>query len=300
MNNMPKLLWHYTSIDAFKGIIDNECLFMTKYDQLNDSSEVEYARNIMLDYLHSFHCDSRYQQFKNWVISVLENYINRPLFITSFSEKEDDLDQWRAYVPEEGGVAIGFDSYQLKQGFLNEYIPKGTYIKERGVVEYENGGGIAVRHICSFFKCRYGAEETTAWVNQQVCSWFCDKSYAGNFNRLKKTHEDSDYRRLLLVSLSVLDSSLYRILGTTKHHGFFNEKEWRWINSNPRPNEFSVTQSGNKKEIVKAKIHPADCITEVWISPHGDTTAIKASLEPYQLRLRFEIHESKIPFKNNI
>jgi hypothetical protein len=42
-----------------------------------------------------------------------------PVFVTCFSERGDDLSQWRAYSGSEGGYAIQFDAMKIRQaGFL--------------------------------------------------------------------------------------------------------------------------------------------------------------------------------------
>ena len=44
-NKIPKVFYHYTSIEAFQGIINNKKLWLTNSKYFNDPSEVDYGFN---------------------------------------------------------------------------------------------------------------------------------------------------------------------------------------------------------------------------------------------------------------
>lgn len=51
ISNLPKHLYHYTTLEGLKGIISSNALWATHYKYLNDSSEVDYARSIISEAL---------------------------------------------------------------------------------------------------------------------------------------------------------------------------------------------------------------------------------------------------------
>lgn len=57
----------------------------------------------------------------NGVINRLRNYHNFTghTFVSSFSNKDDQLSQWRGYNQKGSGICIGFDTFKLKK-FLAE------------------------------------------------------------------------------------------------------------------------------------------------------------------------------------
>lgn len=295
-NYLPGVLYHYTSIEGFKGIIDKKCMRMTKYDQLNDTSEIILARDLIISIIKEYECDPENMVFKEYLLKALEYFENLNIFITSYSEKANDLEQWRAYAPK-GGVAIGFDSNELARGFIDEILPDGEYKKERGVVFTPNGGGQGVRHQANFHKCLYVSGEAEERVKRSVAKWFKSEAYAGLFNL--STKEQADWTKFATaVCQMTLSKSIYDLVTTIKHNAYKNEAEWRWVNR-PKPESFTKRLDEKNREYVTGGIHPEDCIKEVWISPHGDKDTIKRVLNFYQEvhNLKFSIEESDIPYR---
>lgn len=52
-NQTKKVLYHYTSLDRFMGMIENNNLWMSKGNFLNDSSELIYIEKIANDTIKS-------------------------------------------------------------------------------------------------------------------------------------------------------------------------------------------------------------------------------------------------------
>jgi len=103
----PKLLYHYTDQKGLLGIIENECLWATHSQFLNDLSEYR----IVFDALQK---KIRTERTDDW--AVLQSRFLRArqmkgFFVSSFShEKQDDsLTMWRGYAAPIGGYSIGFD-----------------------------------------------------------------------------------------------------------------------------------------------------------------------------------------------
>jgi hypothetical protein len=115
----PEYLYHYTNASALMSIVVNNCMWCTNIGYLNDSREwvhcFDLARHIAATIGKSERnvttvwdrIERLCQKLKN--ISPGEN----PFYIASFSERADDLSQWRGYAPS-GGIAIRFEYEQLK------------------------------------------------------------------------------------------------------------------------------------------------------------------------------------------
>ncbi|NBB86545.1 MAG: DUF2971 domain-containing protein [Bacteroidetes bacterium] len=118
-------IYHYTSPEGLIGILQNGELWASNIHHLNDSSEMDYAfqllktrlkdRNVQMDEGRG----ELFKAFERWIDSIKS--VN--VFIGSFSERPNLLSQWRAYCPPSGGYSIGFSYRDLqphlqRQGFL--------------------------------------------------------------------------------------------------------------------------------------------------------------------------------------
>lgn len=112
-------IYHYTSGDNFINIIKKGELWATQAACLNDTTEITYAINCLLERvevkLQSGGNDKNYyilQRMKESLSSP--NIETSPVFVSCFSESQDDLSQWRAYSGHEGGYALEFDASKLR------------------------------------------------------------------------------------------------------------------------------------------------------------------------------------------
>jgi hypothetical protein len=112
-------LHHYTSLDGMLGIVRNKCLWATHIAHLNDSTELDYAVELLRGRINQTlwedepAADDRkcLEQLLQWLGNrELQNTL---LFTCSFSEEANLLSQWRAYCPASGGVSLGFDAAEL-------------------------------------------------------------------------------------------------------------------------------------------------------------------------------------------
>lgn len=104
-----KLIYHYTSFDAFLNIIKTKCFWATNIYFTSDFMEVNLGIN-----RHQFainnskieNADLFYEEF----LKLLEPFRlpTREIYFLSFSKNQNDLSQWRAYAKK--GVCIGIDS----------------------------------------------------------------------------------------------------------------------------------------------------------------------------------------------
>jgi Protein of unknown function (DUF2971) len=159
LSDISHYLYHYTNKQSLKGILENQCLWATHYKFLNDSLEIEIAREklkeslypLTKEFLINFSTESpNAQEFinKNGGLEGVVNFYNETfvdssfkamfktdeIYITSFcsqrkSKNEDEdkyinenglLSQWRAYGGD-GGYAIVFKTHKLGELIELEY-----------------------------------------------------------------------------------------------------------------------------------------------------------------------------------
>lgn len=120
---LPDVLYHYTSFEGFKGIINSKEIWATAADYLHsDPTEITIAKTVALEILRERekHFNGKEELYDSCKKSV-ENSDRSKGFqcICSFAEDGDLLSQWRAYCPK-GGVSIGFSVPKI--GGNNEYL----------------------------------------------------------------------------------------------------------------------------------------------------------------------------------
>jgi hypothetical protein len=109
-------LYHYTSIDGLFGIVTSNHLWLTDYEFLNDSSELNFSLEVADTSLEKFDTEN----YSNRVASLVPEWRKQlaltvptcKIYVSSFSEDRDNLSLWRAYAPN-GGISLGFRSDQF-------------------------------------------------------------------------------------------------------------------------------------------------------------------------------------------
>ena len=105
-------LYHYTGLNALRGIIETESIWCTDYRHMNDQSELSYGVEVAKDALArlAIQADARVCLFCQCVDGLLDiTHFNGNLdfYTASFTAQRDDPDQWERYGDKGRGVAIG-------------------------------------------------------------------------------------------------------------------------------------------------------------------------------------------------
>jgi hypothetical protein len=120
-NQLPTTVYHYTNSAGLKGIIESGVMRATHLGFMNDATEYLHAADLLRDKVvaaRELNNNGPARQMldemeKNLKETTVSNMY--PQFVTCFSEKPNDLSQWRAYGQGEGGFSIGFSSLGLKE-----------------------------------------------------------------------------------------------------------------------------------------------------------------------------------------
>lgn len=107
----PKVVYHYTSLEGFIGIVKGRSIWMSDFSYLNDRRELTYGADLVKNAIRRI----SESETESKVLSLLStwnenlNTLQNRVCIASFSGDDDSLSQWRAYGP----LAIGFTVYPL-------------------------------------------------------------------------------------------------------------------------------------------------------------------------------------------
>ena len=117
-----ELLHHYTTSDGLIGIFESRAIWATSIHHLNDAEEYVHATKLLRDELEKRlkgETGQRKATFANWLNDLIRDERGRA-FIVSFSERSDDLSQWRAYANCDNAYAIAFDQREML-GMLTDF-----------------------------------------------------------------------------------------------------------------------------------------------------------------------------------
>lgn len=115
----PSNFYQYSTISAFKGIIESNNLWATHWAYLNDSKELqrglEIARQVILKFnqttKQSYLCPLE-GYLSNRVKKAAFNIINA--YVLCFSEELDNLNLWRGYGDGYNSIAINYNTAHLE------------------------------------------------------------------------------------------------------------------------------------------------------------------------------------------
>lgn len=126
---IPRVIYHYCSLDTFNAIITNKTLRLSDITKSNDSKELIFIKPKIEEIFMAAYKAESAKYFKNTVSEELwkeqityyvsdwfdEKYTHFACYVMCFSGERDLLSQWRGYANDGKGVSIGFNSNALKQ-----------------------------------------------------------------------------------------------------------------------------------------------------------------------------------------
>jgi hypothetical protein len=239
-------LYHYTTAEGLKGILETLSLWGTDVRFLNDALETKFARDLMADavlamenpasdpshFAHAF-SEQAFETFNLYRTLALEAMCAPDIgvYVVCFCELGDMLSQWRGYGLDHG-YAIEFDLAALEDALAN--YPHHDYAS--GITRLSYGIPAA------FDVISVGVEEMA------------------RFN-LNHPGVKAEYMALQLTSM----------LATIKHPSFEEEREWRLYTAfqSRSPSDFDSTRDPIKFRSTPMAIVP-------YIEVPFDLSAIKS------------------------
>jgi len=105
----PETIYHYTSLQGLKSIIETQKIYCTNINFLNDKKEYKYGVDLIRCIIENFKGEDSNILILKMVEENIDLIFNSERYVTCFSKNGDLLSQWRAYANHGKGVAIGFD-----------------------------------------------------------------------------------------------------------------------------------------------------------------------------------------------
>ncbi|HET7831740.1 MAG TPA: DUF2971 domain-containing protein [Gallionella sp.] len=116
----PDRLFHYTTLNGLRGIVESKSLWLTRTAYLNDRSELKDAislfqseANIWASNLEAANVDVA--DLLTTTATQLDSFHETHICLASFCEDGDLLSQWRGYGGSGSGVALGFSGQTLER-----------------------------------------------------------------------------------------------------------------------------------------------------------------------------------------
>ncbi|MCU1302002.1 MAG: hypothetical protein JWQ87_2286 [Candidatus Sulfotelmatobacter sp.] len=212
------ILYHYTSAEGLKGIIESNELWSTSAYYLNDSAEMFYGYDVLKEVLDQWLSNNSRsedsitlglaRQLRSSFQDLFEKRLLKPVYLTCFCEEDNLLSQWRAY-GQSGGYSIGF-----------RVLPKVGVFGERLVPEP------------NIYTCRWTRVEYERTKQAEICRNILDPIFAmldeptmTQAMRAVSEHPFLGYQKLFTETMDVLLEEIVRF----KSEAFKVEKEWRAV-----------------------------------------------------------------------
>lgn len=136
IEHLPEQVFHYTSLDTMTKIVQTRSMWCTALPYLNDSKERSFLFDAIAARLPAVK-EAEKSIDPNVGLQVFEfanandlTCLADEAFIACFAESHDSLMHWRAYCPQESGVAIGFRSACLKEARIDERPLPGIIVPQ--------------------------------------------------------------------------------------------------------------------------------------------------------------------------
>lgn len=131
---LPEQVFHYTSLDTLIKIVNTRELWCTAITYLNDSKERTFLFDAVETRLrdptwidNSIDPNLLLRTFETEDVSSITSFSEEP-FVACFAENGDSLLHWRAYCPQQSGVAIGFRTPCLSEAQISEKPEAGMVL----------------------------------------------------------------------------------------------------------------------------------------------------------------------------
>jgi hypothetical protein len=269
----PRHLFHYTDLEAVKGIFTSKSLWLSKFTSTNDISEIRLAIQHFQDFVEREARDVAHGEAEllREAARQLEAYRRTNICLASFCEENDLLSQWRSYGNDGRGIALGFSSSRLQQ--------------------------IAARYRLDLYRCVYDPKDQGRIAADLVAVLLKAFRARGAWTAAKRGELLAQFISLFLHVAPVI-----------KDHRFGEEREWRLVSKSLALTDDAMIAvlKGNRasvKYVVNlthgTKNH-SDVISRVTIGPTLDPHNVSDAIELLAARHGFDVRKTEIsgiPFR---
>lgn len=293
--NLPEQVFHYTALDTLIKIVNTRELWCTALPYLNDSKERTFLFDAVEPRLrHLKRIDNsidptlRLRTLEAEDVSNITSFAEEP-FVACFAENGDSLLHWRAYCPQQSGVAIGFRTLCLSEVQISERPEAGMIVPR---VSFGRVGYVDTRETAVVDSIIYRAYEAAkreaerdrnGWDLNDHFRWILDS--VGCMNK-EKSFEVEDEWRLLLPYVKYRENNI----------------QFRTVRSTVIPYVSmtvpSMTDTGIMHDFEKKK--PWNAIQSVVVGPTANMQLTVRSLKAlFALQsMNVVIAESRVPYRD--
>jgi Protein of unknown function (DUF2971) len=256
----PSVLYHYSSGDTVRRIVESNSIWASSHRHLNDSKEIEHgldiAEDIVLRCVRDRGDPVLEQTIKHYLHGLVPTYKPSSLdgdapdvYIASFCSEGDLLSQWRSYCPPSDGFSVGIDSEALRRlgkvaGFELEQC---VYEDHQKVALIRTWTEEAMNQLDSISAARGIPAEIVA-----------------------RRHDTWNLRKL------------FALVCRLKHRGFRDEREWRLIG---HVRDQRVRQRPDGVPYVPIELDLKSTFANLWVGPRN-SSAVPAAEVVEQLRFQ--------------
>lgn len=243
-------IYHYTDINGLENILKKQRIRFTNYQYLNDPTEIQFGKNIIINTLLNTNLDNKLLQNITNLLSEIDKLWE--LHISSFSTKIEKLSLWRYYANNGSGFAIEFN----KSFHTPEKNPKSTL------------GAPIIGNVI------YGKTESKNFIDKFIGIYkkYCEieererfNSFISNLLSITPFFKDDSFKEEKEVRLICVEGPIL-IDQTTKKPFYFQEKYRDFIRTQTNKIPF-VKNVNSKIPTLSPYKFKKDDISAIWVGP---------------------------------
>lgn len=275
----PEWLFHYTSLSNAGEILQSKSLWLTKIQNLNDTSELKIAFDLFkraVERRSEQIADKEKSDFLLRASHQMDSFKQTNICVASFCESGDLLSQWRAYGNNGSGVALGFSGKRVKElqnrGFLN------------------------------IWKCVYRPD-----IQEQVANDLVEM-LENTFDVCIKHVNPDNWERTKEDLIGYFNTTFLRVAPVFKNEHFAEEKEWRLVAISRKNTDENYKTIMSKERVSQFYVvdfkrsegRGHDFIGTMTIGPTANPEQIRNTFQTFSSQNDFGhvlLERSKIPFR---
>lgn len=268
-------LYHYTTGQGLKGLLDTNEFHCSNISFLNDPSEIDYVKKLVNKIVEE---NDLYKSIHSKLYHKSEEdfFSNPTKFILSFCRNKDSLSMWNRYAKDDGyciGVILDIEK-------ISTQIRNNDYFVDKLIVEYD-------------------IDKQTDIIKQIILD------YSYKLEQIK--HLNYDYQGCPLEELKMnYTFELLSLNQKFKHPAYRDEEEVRLVISvmdycqDKSIIDYKISKDGTFIEYFKLNVNFEDILNDVICSPNSSEQKYKGIESFLNYKFGFEkinLTKSQIPYR---
>jgi Protein of unknown function (DUF2971) len=265
---LPPFIYHYTNDVGLRGILKTGKFWLTDIFALNDPSELEHGVSHFIkaldDKIANGHPEGKSiaECFK---IFMGKKELFASFFVCSFSSDGNDLGQWRAYADNGRGFAIGFDTKNFEDAFMQDVTSSqgnatfSVIYNDRQLAEIQRGLVKRLFNLNPF--PRMEDLDKNAFFNKLLFPLIHNSLHPALYFKHGAYINEQEYRFLQMHSIVPPPVVNYR----SRHYSLIKYREFDWRSLAAKAlKKIVIGPSADKPKVLQ---FARDCLKEADIDP---------------------------------